>query len=217
MQTLDDARQLRNLANAVRFADSFSLLFARCNQRPRQKEIIGELTEKLEDHKIEIVFFENAVADLLDELQNKLKDKNPDAILVYGLERSFTNTENPAASPFVATLNHSRNSFKKVLSCPLILFLPEYALSAVYHGATDFYSIRSGVYLFSAKAEETERKIEQHTSQEYSELQGLLLEERKTGSKQIKDYSPNINLCPNSQRDLEKENQLKSKISRYFI
>ncbi|HSK72461.1 MAG TPA: tetratricopeptide repeat protein, partial [Pyrinomonadaceae bacterium] len=132
------------------------------------------------------------------------------------MESSFTNSENPAASPFVATLNHSRNSFKKILFCPLILFLPEYALSAIYHGATDFFTIRSGVYLFSAKAEETERQIERQVSEEYRQLQGLLLEERQNRIRTIKDLLAEYQSLPVSQRDLEKENHLKEKLADLY-
>lgn len=207
---------MRNLSNAVRFADSFSLLFVRCNQRPRQKEIIEELKEQLADYKIKVVFLENQIEHLLDELQERLGDEKPDAIFVYGLESSFPKADKAAESKFVVTLNHSRNSFKKVLHCPLVLFLPEYALSAIYHGATDFYSIRSGVFLFSAKAEETEQLISEHTSQEFLELEGLLFEERQNRIKTIEELLAEYQSLPDSQRNFEKENGLKGKLADLY-
>lgn len=205
IQTLDEQRQMRNLANAIELADSFSLLFVRCNQRPRQQEIIEELKARLTDLNIKIIFLDHQIEHLLDELQTRLGDEKPDAIFVYGLESSFPKADEAANSPFVVTLNHSRNSFKKILDCPLVLFLPEYALSAIYHGATDFYSIRSGVYLFSAKAEETEQLITTHISQGYWESQGLLFEERQSKIKTIENLLTEYKSLPNLQRDFVKE------------
>ncbi|HLM00722.1 MAG TPA: tetratricopeptide repeat-containing protein [Pyrinomonadaceae bacterium] len=216
LQQLDEKRQMRNLANAIKFADSFSLLFVRCNQRSRQKEIIEELKAQLAEYKIKVILLENQIEHLLDELQQKLADEKPDAILVYGLESSFPKADEAAESKFVVTLNHSRNSFKKVLSCPLVLFLPEYALSAIYHGATDFYSIRSGVYLFSAKAEETEQLIVAHSSPGYLELSSLLFEERQNRIRTIEELLAEYQSLPDSQRDAEKEFRLKEKLADLY-
>ena len=132
------------------------------------------------------------------------------------MESSFPKADEAAESKFVVTLNHSRNSFKRVLDCPLVLFLPEYALSAVYHGATDFYSIRSGVYLFSAKAEETELKISQYGSQGYMELEGLLFEERQNRIKTIEELLAEYQSLPDLQRNFEKEFNLKRKLANLY-
>lgn len=216
LQELNEKRQMRNLANAVKLADSFSLLFVRCNQRPRQKEIIEELKDQLAEYKIKVIFLENQVEHLLDELQERLGDEKPDAVFVYGLESSFPKAATAAESKFVVTLNHSRNSFKRVLHCPLVLFLPEYALSAIYHGATDFYSIRSGVFLFSAKAEETEQLILEYTSQEYIESAALLFEERQNQIKTIKELLTEYESLPDSQRNLDIEYDLKNKLADLY-
>jgi len=218
IQALDEARQMRNLANAVRLADSFSLLFVRCNQRPRQKEIIEELKGELADYKIKVIFLENQIEHLLDELQARLGDEKPDAIFVYGLESSFPKADEAAESKFVVTLNHSRNSFKRVLDCPLVLFVPEYALSAIYHGATDFYSIRSGVYLFSAKAEETEHLISGHIEQQQEILESLFFEERQNQVGTLKELLAEYQSLPKSQRDFGKEVLLNEKLAQlYYI
>lgn len=218
IQTLDEERQMRNLANAIQLADGFSLLFVRCNQRPRQKEIIEELRGKLDGCNIKVIFLDHQIEHLLDELQKQIGDKQYDAIFVYGLESSFPKADEAAESPFVVTLNHARNSFKKVLNCPLVLFLPEYALSAIYHGATDFYSIRSGVYLFSAKAEETEQLITKHTSQTLTELETLLFEERQNQIKTVLELITEYKVLPDSFRDKERENSLKEKLAKlYYI
>lgn len=216
LQALDEKRQMRNLANAIKLADSFSLLFVRCNQRSRQKEIIEELKEQLAEYKIKIVFLENQIEHLLDELQQSLGDEKPDAIFVYGLESSFPKADEAAESKFVVTLNHSRNSFKNVLSCPLVLFLPEYALSAIYHGATDFYSIRSGVYLFSAKAEETEKLVLLHSSQDPFESENLAFEERQNRIKTIEELLAEYQALSDSQRNFEKEFKLKAKLAEFY-
>lgn len=216
IQTVDEKRQMKNLANAIKLADSFSLLFVRCNQRPRQKEIIEELKAQLDGYKIKVILLENQVEHLLDELQERLGNEKPDAIFVYGLESSFPRADEAAKSKFVVTLNHSRNSFKKVLHCPLVLLLPEYALSAIYHGATDFYSIRSGVYLFSAKGEEIEQQVSHHTSQRHRESSGLLFEERQNKIRTVEELLSEYQSLPDSQRNLGKEYRLKRRLGDLY-
>ena len=217
IQTLDEARQMRNLANAIQLADGFSLLFVRCNQRPRQKEIIEELKEKLDGYNIKTIFLDHQIEHLLDELQRQIGDKQYDAIFVYGLESSFPNADEAAESPFVVTLNHARNSFKKVLNCPLVLFLPEYALSAIYHGATDFYSIRSGVYLFSARVEDVELKMSQQASIGYRESLNYSLLERENRIETILRLIDEYESLPEFQRNLRRIYDLKGKLAELYL
>jgi tetratricopeptide (TPR) repeat protein len=216
LQTFDDERQMRSLVNAIAFADGFSLLFVRANQIPQQESLVNQIKANLPDKNIEVIRFDEPVENLLDELQKRLKGKKPDAIFCYNLNNSFPTSTDNFKSPFVVTLNHSRNSFKRAIECPLVLFLPEFALASLYHGAVDFYSIRSGVYLFTPQAVETDRLITQQISQNHWELSGLLIEERQHRIETIQKLLDEYQSLPDSQRNVEKEYRLKGKLADLY-
>lgn len=218
LQTVDDERQMRSLVNAIAFADGFSLLFVRANQIPQQESLVDQIKANLPDKNIEVIRFDEPVENLLEELQNRLKGKKPDAIFCYNLNNSFPSSTDNFKSPFVVTLNHSRNSFKRTFDCPLVLFLPEFALASLYHGAVDFYSIRSGVYLFAPQGVETDRLITQQISQNHWELSALLIEERQNRIETIQKLLAEYQSLPDSQRNVEKEYRLKGKLAElYYI
>jgi tetratricopeptide (TPR) repeat protein len=216
LQTFDDERQMRSLVNAIAFADGFSLLFVRANQIPQQESLVNQIKANLPDKHIEVIRFDKPIESLLDELQKRLDGKKPDAIFCYNLNNSFPTSTDNFKSPFVVTLNHSRNSFKRTIECPLVLFLPEFAMASLYHGAVDFYSIRSGVYLFTPQAVETDRLITQQISQNQWELSGLLVEERLNRIETIKKLLTEYQALPVSQRDIDKEYKLVLKLSTIY-
>jgi tetratricopeptide (TPR) repeat protein len=216
LQTFDDERQMRSLVNAIAFADGFSLLFVRANQIPQQESLVNQIKANLPDKHIEVIRFDKPIENLLDELQKRLDGKKPDAIFCYNLNNSFPTSTDDFKSPFVVTLNHSRNSFKRTFECPLVLFLPEFALASLYHGAVDFYSIRSGVYLFAPQGVETDRLITQQISQNQWELSGLLFEEREHRIETIKKLLDEYQSLPDSQRNLDKEYRLKGKMGTLY-
>jgi tetratricopeptide (TPR) repeat protein len=216
LQTFDDERQMRSLVNAIAFADGFSLLFVRANQIPQQESLVNQIKANLPDKYIEVIRFDEPIENLLDELQKRLDGKKPDAIFCYSLNNSFPTSTDNFKSPFVVTLNHSRNSFKRTIECPLVLFLPEFAMASLYHGAVDFYSIRSGVYLFAPQGVETDRLITQQISQNHWEADGLLFEERQNRIETIKNLLDEYQSLPDSQRNIDKEYRLKLKLADFY-
>ncbi len=83
------------------------------------------------------------------------EDTGKVALFVYGLEHSLPSTErNP---PVLAHLNLSRELFRRDVPCPLVIWLPDYALTLLARGAPDFWAWRSGVYEFPPEPETAER------------------------------------------------------------
>ncbi len=151
----DEMVELRTLAQAIGLASGFKLIFARCNQPAQQRKLIDEVRKELPDLTIQEVHLTEPVEHLLDALRERVSAPAPDAVMVTGLERSLPTSEKALASPFIANLNASRNSFPTSLPLPVVLWLPEYALTAMIRRAPDFFSIRSGVYYFAASVDET--------------------------------------------------------------
>ena len=65
------------------------------------------------------------------------------AIMVFGFEHSVP-SEGPA--PALDELNQSRDNFPKSFSGPVLIWLPDYALTRLAREAPDFWGWRSGVF-----------------------------------------------------------------------
>lgn len=151
---LDQETELAALAHALEFASSFSLLFAVCNQAPQRRQLMAELRQRLSNFTVQEIHLNQPVNHLLDALRERLDSPLPDSVFVSGLEHSLPSIAEAATTSFIANLNASRNSFPQALSRPIVLWVPDYVLTAIAQGAPDFFSIRSGVYSFAATPEE---------------------------------------------------------------
>lgn len=169
---------LTALARMLDFAapGRFVLAFVKCNlpaQRHALVERINVLTEPLGVTPIEIELTE-PIDKLLPILCDRLagsylkpaaveaepapalrEGRSKVALFVYGLEHSLPSADsNP---PILAHLNLSRELFRRDLPCPLVIWLPDYALTLLARGAPDFWAWRSGVYEFPAERETAEQ------------------------------------------------------------
>lgn len=151
--TLDQETELAALAHALEFASGFSLLFAQCNQAPQRRQLMAEMRERLQKLTVQEIHLNQPVNHLLDALRERLNSPLPDAVFVSGLEHSLPFISEAATTSFIANLNASRNSFPQTLPRPIVLWVPEYVLTAIVQGAPDFFSIRSGIYSFVATLE----------------------------------------------------------------
>jgi hypothetical protein len=173
----DDDEELRQLIRSIQLGQKFFLLFAVCNQVPKQNELIKQIKETLPDKKIKIINFKKPITDLLGEINRQLKGKKYDAVFIQGLFYSISSDGKGNENKLIHNLNITRDRFGKELSCPMYLWLPEYAFAKIARNAPDFFSVRSGSYYFSAVAEKiieaifgnTFRTILQESNLSYSE------------------------------------------------
>ncbi|MBI3650306.1 MAG: tetratricopeptide repeat protein [Acidobacteria bacterium] len=147
--------ELQALQTTLTLAKGFSLLLAKCNQPKQRAHLIAAIKTALPQFHIQEIHFNQPIHHLLDELRGKIADPPPQAVFVSGLEYSLPVAAKADKTPVVANLNASRNSFSKVVRCPLVLWVPEYVLTAIIQGAPDFFSVRSGVFFFTPKIEDT--------------------------------------------------------------
>ena len=140
-------------------SESYFLFYACCNSVPKQNELIERARAALSGEQIEVVRLTSSTNNLLRELREALAGKKPDAVFVQGLERSIESEGEGADNLAVTNLNHYRDTFREVLSCPLVLWLPEYAIVKITNTAPDFFSIHSGIFYFSATAEKLTAQV----------------------------------------------------------
>ena len=150
-KSLDNETEFKTLVRSIKLSDSFSLFFARSNEISEQKKLAENLKNEFSDRNIKVIFIGKPIKHLLDELRQILSDKKPFAVLIYGLDESFPTNPNSPKNTFIKNLNASRNSFPKVIDCPLVLFVPDFAITSIMRGANDFFSVRSGVFYFESK------------------------------------------------------------------
>ncbi len=209
---LDEATELRALSRALQLAQGFKLLFVRCNQADQRRSLIAKLRGDLPSLNVQEIQFTEPIAHLLDALRGKIQQPPPEVLFVYGLEYSFPSAAEAHHTPLIANLNASRNSFPELISCPLVLWVPEFVLNAIMLGAPDFFSIRSGVYYFAAGPGETSKLVQNLMAGQEGSLRGLTVEEKTERVKAIESLLADYESLGMSKRDPAAEVRLRVRL-----
>lgn len=205
---------VRRLVRAIDYAEGFWLGFAKSNTPAQRRRLAALCRDLLEPLKIRVLEIElnEPVTDLLPVLRERLAQEaaanNEDtttgepheatrpklAIFVYGLERSIPSRE--AYPPLLSALNLKRELFRQEVPHPLLLWLPDYALTALARKAPDFWAWRSGLYEFPPERDAAEQSLKTirgeavHVTESLSErakrkrlvmLKGLMEDYRELG------------------------------------
>src|SRR5215212_7288303 len=165
-----DERVMRRLVRALDYSKGFWLGFAKSNTPAQRRRLAALCKDLLEPLKIRVLEIEldEPVTDLLPILRERLaqetaaKDSEKTAqpklaIFVHGLERSIPSRE--AYPPLLSALNLKRELFRQEVPHPLLLWLPDYALTALARKAPDFWAWRSGLYEFAPEREIAEQTL----------------------------------------------------------
>lgn len=214
---LDEETELRALAQAILFAEDFKLIFARVNQPQHRQRLIQLLREKLRESNVREIHFNEPITHLLDALRDQLGDSAPDALFVHGIEYSLPVAADAFTAPFVLNLNASRNSFAEVIRCPLIIWAPEYVLTAFMLGAPDFFSVRSGVYYFAAAPGETMETANALIAGNNIASDNLSLAEKQERVEAMKSLLADYEALSAGQRDLDTEERLHSRLGNLLF
>lgn len=209
---LDEETELRALARALQLSDGFSLLFARCNEPQQRQRLMASLQAELRGLVVQEISFRAPIRHLLDALRGRLADPPPGAVFVSGLENSLPLAAKADAAPFVANLNAARNSFPLVLPCPLVLWVPDYVLTAILHGAPDFFSIRSGVYYFAAAPVDMAITLDWLSPGGSWALMSMSLEEKQERLASMQSLLSEFGALPPVQRERRTEMRLHGRI-----
>ena len=136
---------LDRLVRTIEWSDGNTLVFVRCNHPPQREEARQKLLTRLPGKRVLEVRLAEPIVSLLDEITSLWDpEAPPDAVFVYGLEKSIDSELD--YSPALGRLNHDRNLLRQAIPVALLIFLPEFALGLIARGAPDFWAWRSGVY-----------------------------------------------------------------------
>jgi tetratricopeptide (TPR) repeat protein len=213
---VDNELELKRLARSIDLSEKYFLYFVACNSLPRQKSFIEQLKKEHPELKIEVIFFESPIKSLLHELRQRLQGKNLDAVFVSGLRYSIPPAESSDTSNFLAHLNVTRDSFPQILTCPLYLWLPEYALSQVFNNSPDFFSVRSSIFFFDTDEETLKQQTSQAISIGGNQSSALLLAEREQRIENLQELLDEFQSLPTEKRDFQTEYDLKDRLANMF-
>src|SRR2546421_12738778 len=86
---LDEETELRALAQALRLAQGFKLIFVRCNQPEQRQRLMAEVRRRLPEMSVQEIHLGDPVPHLLEALRERVEQPAPDAVFVSGPEYSL--------------------------------------------------------------------------------------------------------------------------------
>jgi tetratricopeptide (TPR) repeat protein len=130
----------------VTFQGRFALAFI-CGEDRRQRQgVLAALSDLLRAKGIELRQIDltyREVIDLYSTLKEECRQNSPAAIVVTGLEASLK-------GPLLASLNIQRDLISREISCPLLFWVSNFALTVIAREAPDFYDFRHTVFNFES-------------------------------------------------------------------
>ncbi|MEM1115639.1 MAG: tetratricopeptide repeat protein [Bacteroidota bacterium] len=154
-----DAQRLLALERLIRRADGFALAFARVNAPSRRRELVADLLARLgDDVRVTEVDVPDDTTDLEALLARRYAEANDDGkrtFFVYGIERILSSVRERTG--FLPVLNYKRENLQRSVPCPVVVWVPEFALRHIARGAPDVWAWRSGVFEFSTPRDEVDQ------------------------------------------------------------
>ena len=113
---------------------TFSLSIVSCNS-PALREY---LIEKLDLPSLEVVRITEDVDDVFDFVTQRVPQSSPGAIFIVDLEKILPSDQKE--HKILRGINAARESWQSEYSCPIVFWLPEYALTLFSNQARDVWS-----------------------------------------------------------------------------
>lgn len=142
----------------TRTDNTFALFFVLVNLPETRKQIAKQIIEQLPRPVVEISVSEGDLQDttldawLVPQLESAPAES---VIFLYNLQETLP-TEKNALRHYLQQLNWRRSSLAAI-QCPLVIWLPRYAIDQLAEYAPDFYDWYSNVYEFISPAGDVEQ------------------------------------------------------------
>lgn len=132
--TSDNKQSLRRLARAISLSQGqFSLILVCCKYPHSREQVVNRLKE-LSSVEIQQLVLPASVNTLYTTLDTALEDKQPEALIVFGLDSVV------AINQVITSTNLVRDEFRKRFEFPLVLWVSEEVLQKLIRLAPDFKS-----------------------------------------------------------------------------
>ena len=147
--------EFEDLIRALEWSEEFAIYFAVINPPLIRKQMADELKGSLEKAKIQVHSLElnSSYFDLLSIIPEKVpsyclrgtETKIRYVLFIFGAEEAIA-ADAETQRLFFDCLNWQRDKLREKIACPLVIWLPEFALKILALEAPDFWAWRSGVY-----------------------------------------------------------------------
>jgi tetratricopeptide (TPR) repeat protein len=171
---------LHQLTRLILRSEGFTLAFVVCNSARDRMRWIDNLTALLaSSHRLVRVEGPETAESLINEILGHVDlDQPGDAIFVSGIEALIPSVEpHPALFPL---LNQLRERFRK-LSCSVVFWLSDYALTRIAKESPDFWAWRSGVFEIECAREHSFHIMDDavHSLPEIDDFSNLAVREKE--------------------------------------
>lgn len=161
-----EAEELGALASALAAKTGFTLLLGRIttprHARRLQEELRARVNVLQPGYRLLHVELEQPVAGLLPTIVAKADIKpRPDAILLSGIERCFSDLTSNQGQRILEELDAERSRFSSDIPCPLLVWLPLSILRALAHYAPHMFRSSAKVYFFDEATAEPDPVLAQ--------------------------------------------------------
>ena len=147
--------EFEDLIRALEWSDEFAIYFAVINPPLIRKQMAEELKGSLEKEKIQVHTLElnSSYFDLLSIIPDKVpsyclrgtETEIRSVLFIFGAEEAIA-ADVDTRRLFFDCLNWKRDKLRETIACPLVIWLPEFALRILALETPDFWAWRSGIY-----------------------------------------------------------------------
>ena len=148
-------KEFEELTRALEWSNDFAIYFAVVNPPLIRKQAAEELKRSLEEKQIKVDYLElnSSYFDLLSIIPEEVpsyclrgaETEICSVLFIFGAEEAIA-ADAETRRLFFDCLNWQRDKLRETIACPLVIWLPEFALRILALEAPDFWAWRSGVY-----------------------------------------------------------------------
>ncbi len=147
--------EFEDLVHALEWSNEFAIFFAVVNPPLIRKQTAEELKRSLDEKEIKVHSLEldSSYFDLLSIIPEKVpsyclrgsETEIRSVLFIFGAEEAIA-ADADTRRLFFDYLNWQRDKLRETIACPIVIWLPEFALRILTLEAPDFWAWRSGVY-----------------------------------------------------------------------
>lgn len=197
-------REFEDLIRALKWSSEFAIYFAVVNPPVIRKQTAEALKKRLDKEKITVHSLEldRSYFDVLSVISENVPSyclrgaptKTHAVLFICDTEESIASDAGTRRS-FFDSLNWQRDKLRETIACPLVIWLPEFAVRILAVEAPDFWAWRSGVYYLGPAPAVIFRDTKELLRRETSEYDVLTRQEKERRLDQFKallaDYDKN--------------------------
>ncbi len=191
-ETSRQAAELEAFYRMLKISEGiFSISIAVCNSPALRTHLFKKITSKIED--IYILDVPSDCNNIYDVAMHTIPDHRCAAVFIYGMESLLDSTQ--STHVILNILNASRELWKESFSCPVVFWLPEYAVTLLSQQARDFWSWCSHRFEFVAELVSPQMSILDHTSGDFALASNLSETEKQFRIAELQDRIESVNFA----------------------